>query len=181
MTEYTVENIVVSAKIAESLDLLQVKDTFPDAVYNPEDVPAVILKKTLPEKAVVMLCADGTCVCTGLTVQQDAETLIWSTVKLLQAAEVPVNDQAVTLVESIVISTHLSTPINLKKTYKKLNYKTMEYDPKQFPGLIVQGENDRIVFLVLKTGKVVCTGPNTETVSPALEQFTNELVSLTIK
>ena len=60
MTEVQVENIIVSFSVASSLDLPKLAEILPDAQYNPDDVPAIILQFSHPH-SMAALSSSGYC------------------------------------------------------------------------------------------------------------------------
>ena len=180
MTGYTIENIVASTMVADSLNLDLVAKTFPDSLYNPADTPVVILHKTTPKKAAVMLLSNGTLVCTGLTSVQDVDDLVQSTCKVLRSAGIFINEKPEIKIQTIVAVQELNQKLNLPKIAKKLGTINVEYNPKQFPGLIYKKEYHNTVILLFNTGKMICTGSNLDSISQSFETVTNELSSFGI-
>ena len=54
----------------------------------------------------------------------------------------------------------------------------MEYDPEYFPGLIYKSDDPNTVILLFDSGKIVCSGTESEEISTAIDRMTNELSSL---
>ena len=59
-----VENIVASAKVADSLDLPMINEQIPDAEYNKKRFPGVVLRMTDP-KIAALVFGSGKVVLTG--------------------------------------------------------------------------------------------------------------------
>lgn len=59
-------------------------------------------------------------------------------------------------IENIVASASLGIKIPLEKMIKFLD--GTEYEPEQFPGLVLRMKNPKVAFLLFSSGKIVCTG-----------------------
>jgi transcription initiation factor TFIID TATA-box-binding protein len=137
----------------------------------------VIIHRTTPTPAAVMLFPNGTLMCTGIKTMQDAEDIIRTTTKILNTAGVPTRENPEMKIQTLVTSQDLHKKLDLQSIAKTLGTNKTEYDPKQFPGLIYKKEGNNTVVLLFDSGKMVCTGTNSDDISHALEQLTNELSS----
>ena len=59
-------------------------------------------------------------------------------------------------IENVVASAALGVPIKLEKIVAKLS--GIEYEPEQFPGLVMRLKNPKAAALIFSSGKIVCTG-----------------------
>jgi len=59
-------------------------------------------------------------------------------------------------IENVVASTSLNVPIKLEKLVANLD--NVEYEPEQFPGLVLRLKDPKAAALIFSSGKVVCTG-----------------------
>jgi len=176
MTEFTIENIVVSTSLADSLNLNEVAKILPDTTYNPQETPAVILHKTVPTKAVVMIYANGILMCTGTKTLHDAEIIIHTTTKILYIAGLSNTETPELNIQTLVASYELQKHLNLRAVAKALTPRcNVEYNPTQFPGLIYKKADTKTVVLLFETGKMICTATTVEDVSRAIETVIQEL------
>ncbi|MCL4399364.1 TATA-box-binding protein [Candidatus Parvarchaeota archaeon] len=84
-------------------------------------------------------------------------------------------------VENIVASISLKSPIKLIKLKKLPN---TQYNPEQFPGLVLRLQDMHVTFLVFGSGKLVCTGGRSrEDIITAMGKLLKELrkVGINIK
>lgn len=91
---------------------------------------------------------------------------------------------AETKIVNIVISTSLEHKIPLERLIMDLP--NTEYNPEQFPGLIMKIREPRASFLIFSSGKVVCTGTKSlDEVELALEKLIEYMakvdVTITVK
>ena len=64
MLDITIENMVISARVADSVDLERITSNLPDVEYQPENIPGIVIQLTTP-RSTVILFADGRIVFTG--------------------------------------------------------------------------------------------------------------------
>lgn len=180
MTGFTIENIVISSVVADSLNLDTLAKTLPGATYNPSETPTVIIHQTVPQKAVIMFFSNGTMMCTGLKTMKDVEEIVRATRTLLQTDGVPIKEAHEIKIQSMVASKELNKHLDLRMIAKKMIKGKAEYNPKQFPGLVYPMEDHNAVILLFDSGKMVCTGTNAADITLALEHMTTQLSSLGI-
>ena len=81
---------------------------------------------------------------------------------------------------NIVVSTSLEHDIPLEKMAATLS--NTEYNPEQFPGLVIRIREPKTSALIFSSGKVVCTGARTlEKVDESLQQIIKSLEKINIK
>lgn len=59
-------------------------------------------------------------------------------------------------IENVVASASLGVPIKLEKLVA--NLEGIEYEPEQFPGLVMRLKDPKAAALIFSSGKIVCTG-----------------------
>lgn len=80
---------------------------------------------------------------------------------------------------NIVVSTSLEHDIPLEKMAATLS--NTEYNPEQFPGLVIRIKEPKTSALIFSSGKVVCTGAKTiEEVEESLQKIIKSLQKLNI-
>ena len=98
------------------------------------------------------------------------------------------NDQAVRetkeertiAVVNIVISSSLEKDIPLEKMAATLS--NTEYNPEQFPGLVIRIKEPKTSALIFSSGKVVCTGArNLEQVDESIKKIIKSLEKINVK
>ena len=63
-------------------------------------------------------------------------------------------------IENVVATVNLGVELNLEKLAERLP--AAEYNPDQFPGLILRLQRPKVSALIFRTGKMVCTGAKSE-------------------
>ncbi len=83
-------------------------------------------------------------------------------------------------VVNIVVSTSLEKDIPLEKMAATLS--NTEYNPEQFPGLVIRIKEPKTSALIFSSGKVVCTGArNLDQVRESLKQIIKSLEKINVK
>ena len=81
---------------------------------------------------------------------------------------------------NIVVSTSLEHDIPLEKMAATLS--NTEYNPEQFPGLVIRIKEPKTSALIFSSGKVVCTGARTiEKVHESIKKIIKSLEKINIK
>ncbi|PIY60544.1 TATA-box-binding protein [Candidatus Woesearchaeota archaeon CG_4_10_14_0_8_um_filter_47_5] len=83
-------------------------------------------------------------------------------------------------VVNIVVSTSLEKDIPLEKMAATLS--NTEYNPEQFPGLVIRIRDPKTSALVFSSGKVVCTGARSmEKVEESIKKIIESLAKIGVK
>ena len=81
---------------------------------------------------------------------------------------------------NIVVSTSLEHDIPLERMAATLS--NTEYNPEQFPGLVIRIKEPKTSALIFSSGKVVCTGARTiEKVQESIKKIIKSLEKINIK
>jgi transcription initiation factor TFIID TATA-box-binding protein len=90
------------------------------------------------------------------------------------------NDKREIKVVNIVVSTALEHDIPLEKMAATLS--NTEYNPEQFPGLVLRIKEPKTSALIFSSGKVVCTGARTiQKVDESVKKIIKSLEKINIK
>jgi len=77
-------------------------------------------------------------------------------------------------IENVVASTTIARELDLAKLKKSLP--ESEYEPEQFPGLVLRLDEPKTAALLFRSGKVVCTGAKTiEDVERVIKKVCNKV------
>ena len=81
---------------------------------------------------------------------------------------------------NIVVSSNLEHDIPLEKMAATLS--NTEYNPEQFPGLVIRIKDPKTSALIFSSGKIVCTGARTiEKVQESIKKIIKSLEKINIK
>lgn len=175
MADIKIENIIVSASVAKSLDLPQLSEDMPDSKYNPDEVPTLFLHIEDPKTAAILF-SNGKAIIIGSKSIEEAESVVKTITERLNALILKVNKKPEIKIENIVGSTEMNKNLDLQKISEVI--KGSKYNPEVFPGLIYKTDNPNIVILVFNSGKIVCNGTDSEEITSAIKKLTDELSSV---
>jgi len=178
MIEIKVQNIVVSTKFAEKLDLELIAQSLEEAEYEPEQFPGLVYRLNNPKTA-TLLFRSGAANCTGAKNVEDVRKTIDVIADKLKKLGVEVYKNPKIIVQNIVATADLGGELNLTETVTGLGLENIEYEPEQFPGLVYRVKEPKAAMLLFGSGKIVCAGArSTEDASKAVEKLSEELTSL---
>ncbi len=155
----SIENVVTSASVNQSIDLIAITKLFPDVEYHPEQFPGLVFRLKSPKTA-TLIFSSGKMVCTGAKSEAQARKAVETVVQKLRKAGIDIKNEPIIEIQNIVASASLGGKINLEKAAEVLEH-TM-YEPEQFPGLIYRMDEPKTVILLFASGKLVCTGAKKE-------------------
>ena len=99
--------------------------------------------------------------------------------RMVKKKEKPAEKRDIEIV-NIVVSTSLEHDIPLEKMAATLS--NTEYNPEQFPGLVIRIKEPKTSALIFSSGKVVCTGARTiEKVHESIKKIIKSLEKINIK
>ncbi len=169
--EYQVQNVVMTAKIAKSLNLLKINKRVEGAVYEPGKFPALRLKRF---GSGFLLYSSGSIVCTGSKSPEDAKKRVNLLIDLLNDNDVETSKRPTMEVRNIVASVDLKKELRLHELAYVME--ESEYNPEAFPGMKVRYAGTRI--LVFRTGKAIVPGLRTlDEVSKTIKWLEKKLES----
>lgn len=178
MAEVQVENIVVLFSVSSTLDLPKLVEVLPDASYNPDDVPVVILQFSHPH-SMATLSSAGLVMVTGPKSMEEVQEVVKMVIDRLSLVGVEVQGAPEITVQNVTVSTHLNQKLKLRNLAKSLQIEG--FSPRDFPGLVYTGDDPNTVILLFDSGKIVCNGKRLEDVTVALENMLDKLLSFGIK
>ena len=155
----SIENVVASASVSQTLDLNQITRSFSDVEYHPDQFPGLVFRLKFPKTA-TLIFSSGKFVCTGSKSSDQAAKAVNTVVQKLRKGGIDIRNEPVTVVQNIVASATLGGKVHLEEAARLLP-KSM-YEPEQFPGLIHRMADPKTVILLFASGKLVCTGGKTE-------------------
>ena len=156
-----IENIVASAKVADTLDLVWLSEQITSAEYNKKRFPGIVIRITDPKLAILMF-GSGKVVLTGAKSIDSLSIGLEYLSKELRSLHISLYDDINYHVQNIVTSADLGIPLNLNKIAIGFNLEQIEYEPEQFPGLVYRMSDPKVVVLLFGSGKLIITGGRTE-------------------
>ena len=155
----SIENVVASASINQTVDLNLITKNFVTVEYHPDQFPGLVFRLRNPKTA-TLIFSSGKMVCTGAKSEEQARKAVEEVVRQLKKGKIPIKNEAVVEIQNIVASASLGGKVHLEEAARILP-KSM-YEPEQFPGLIHRMPDPKTVILLFASGKLVCTGAKKE-------------------
>lgn len=172
MEEITIENIVVSLTFNQKIPIDKFINKYLDVEFEPEQFPGLVYKLQDP-KCSFLIFESGKIICTGNRKMDDVDRALKIILERLKSVGVDIS-KAEKTVENVVASVKLEGEIDLNCLAYSLE--NSEFEPEQFPGLIYRKEEPKLVFLVFKSGKIICTGgKKVEEVKKELEDLMKKI------
>lgn len=150
-----IENIVASSSLGIKIPLDKLSGYMEGTEYEPKQFPGIVFRVKEP-KAASLIFSSGKIVCTGAKNVEDVKKVIKKIVSIIRAADLGSPKKYEIQVENIVASAKLKSRLSLDKIAFKLE--DAEYEPEQFPGLVLRMKSPKVAFLLFSSGKIVCTG-----------------------
>jgi transcription initiation factor TFIID TATA-box-binding protein len=111
---------------------------------------------------------------------QSGVTKMKASKKTVKAKEPEKTEKRDIRVVNIVVSTSLEQDIPLEKMAATLP--NTEYNPEQFPGLVIRIKEPKTSALIFSSGKIVCTGAKSmDKVEESIQQIIKSLEKINVK
>lgn len=128
------------------------------ARHSPQEFPGLILKMRFPDvRASMLVFSSGNCVITGTRSEQQLKKAVNRFVEILKKCGYKLPGEPELKIQNIVASADIGKKLNLDLIALSGGYNII-YEPEIFPGCIYRDEELRVVLLLFRSGKVVCTG-----------------------
>ncbi len=180
-SEFTIkiENVVAFTTLNISISLNKFVNSVENTEYEPEQFPGLVYRPTDPKSA-ALIFSSGKIVCTGTKLIDMAKHAMKKVVDKIKESGVKVPAKYPIHVENIVASSKIQAELNLEDIAFSLD--NAEYEPEQFPGLVYRISDPRVAFLLFTSGKIICTGAQTEDdIHKALAKFKKKLEGIGVK
>ncbi len=167
--QISIHNVVASCSTNVKIPLSKLSLELEGTEYEPEQFPGLVFRIEEP-KAAALIFNSGKIVCTGTKSPEEAEIAINKIIMRIQGLGINIKGIQDLKIQNIVASTTVNAELNLNQIAFELE--GTEYEPEQFPGLVYRLEEPKVVFLLFRSGKVICTGGKSE---DALEKSVEQL------
>ena len=174
----SIENVVASATVSQTVNLNLITQIFPDVEYHPDQFPGLVFRLKSPKTA-TLIFSSGKMVCTGAKSEDQAIKAVKNVVQKLKKGGISIEHEPIIEIQNIVASADLGTVLNLNAIAIGLGLENIEYEPEQFPGLVYRLSSPKVVMLLFGSGKlVVMGGKRPEDAEAAVEKIVEELDGL---
>lgn len=152
-----IQNIVATASVQGTFDLDKISMMVEEANFKPGRFPGLIYKLKEP-KTTLLLFTSGKMVCTGAKNIETAKKAVHVVLAEVGKLGINVKNEPEVKIQNIVATTDLESELNLASIALTFGLERVEYEPEQFPGLVYRVGEPKVVFLLFRSGKVVCVG-----------------------
>lgn len=153
---FHLQNVVSTFNLGcKGLNLHQIALEYKCMEFNPQNFAAATMRTTEP-RTTSLAFASGNMVVTGSKSTAESRLAARKYVRIFQKLGIPVMFKNFEI-QNIVASANVGFPIKLKDIADKFGL-YVSFTPDLFPGLIFRSINPKLVFLIFRSGKVVCTG-----------------------
>lgn len=162
-----IENIVATCPLGFGLDLSRLALLLPESEYDPEHFHALVHRDE-KNRGSLLVNSSGIVVCVGFKSRQSLEKAVDDFVHDLQLNDYPVVKGPIEI-RNLVASARLPYKLDLSRITLAID--SAEYEPEQFPGIVLRLDESNATVLVFGSGKLICTGTtNREDAESALRQ-----------
>ena len=109
----SIENVVASATINQTVNLNQITQIFPDVEYHPDQFPGLVFRLKSPKTA-TLIFSSGKMVCTGAKSEDQAIKAVKSVVQKLKKGSIQIENEPIIEIQNIVASASLGGKIHLE-------------------------------------------------------------------
>ena len=148
----SIENVVASATINQTVNLNQITQIFPDVEYHPDQFPGLVFRLKSPKTA-TLIFSSGKMVCTGAKSEDQAIKAVKSVVQKLKKGSINIENEPIIEIQNIVASASLGGKIHLEMAESVLSRRM--YEIEKFTGLINRMLDFKRVIVMFASGKLV--------------------------
>ena len=159
MVEMKIQNVVTSVELKMELPLGKIAESFEHAEYEPEQFPGLVFRSE-GSKVTCLIFRSGKIICVGGKTLAEARDGIKKVLQNLRKVGIKIPKNYEIKIENVVATANLKRELNLEDIAFAME--ESEYEPEQFPGLIVRLQKPKVAFLVFSSGSLVCAGAKTE-------------------
>lgn len=159
MTKLLVENIIAATAIHQQIPLESLANTFPDATFEKEEQPVLIIRYDTPKRAVFVL-PDGQLFCTGTTSLFSAKETMRPILDAIEEQGITFDKYLPIEIHTITASFTLSSSLDLALVKDALHDEKVAYEESQSLWL-EYWPSEKITVLIFPSGKLILTGETT--------------------
>ncbi|MGI0014521.1 MAG: TATA-box-binding protein, partial [Nitrososphaera sp.] len=108
----SIENVVASATVNQTVNLNLITQIFPDVEYHPDQFPGLVFRLRSPKTA-TLIFSSGKMVCTGAKSEKMAIQAVKNVVLKLKKGGIPLEHEPQIEIQNIVASASLGGKIHL--------------------------------------------------------------------
>jgi transcription initiation factor TFIID TATA-box-binding protein len=166
-------NIVATIILAEPLDLNEIHKHLPGSKFPKAGSPW-LQYRLQPENFYTTFYKSGKFLVTGVTSPEEIQPIAERIISILKDNSIIIKIADIRIHNFVVVDS-IGHDVQFEKIIAALPDLNIEYEPEQFPGMIIKVEGHS--FLLFSSGKIVLTGVrNIESIHHSLKKF-KELIN----
>src|SRR5881409_1173386 len=115
----SIENVVASATVNQTVNLNLITQIFPDVEYHPDQFPGLVFRLKSPKTA-TLIFSSGKMVCTGSKSEDAAINAVRTVVQKLRKGKIKVKNDPEITIQNIVASVSLGGKVHLERAARSL-------------------------------------------------------------
>jgi transcription initiation factor TFIID TATA-box-binding protein len=165
-------NIVATVILKKPLNLTAVHEHLPDSKFAKSGAPW-LQYRVQPENYYTAFYKSGKFLITGVKSLDEIEPIAYRILKILKKYHISAEIKTVRIHNFVVVDA-LGYNVQLDKLLVSLHHENIEYEPEQFPGLIIKEGSHSI--LLFSSGKIILTGlKESDSIEPVLAAFKEKI------
>ena len=173
--EIKIENMVYKITFNQEIDLTSFTENVKSSriEYNPKSFSGVIYRVGEPRVS-MLIFESGKVMCAGAKCRDDVDRALCKLLNKFEEAGITIMTYPTIEVQNIVASGKLGFKVNLDVL--AMEYENVEYEPEQFPAVILRLCDPEVSVSIFSTGKINITGAkDEESVEKAVYKLTGFL------
>ena len=159
--EIKVENMIYKIAFDQNIDLVKFMENVKSSrvEYNPKSFSGVIYRVDDPRVS-LLIFDSGKVMCAGAKCRDDVDRALCKLLEKFNAGKIEIKSYPTIEVQNIVAAGNLGFKVNLDVL--AMECENMEYEPEQFPAVILRLDDPEVSVSIFSTGKINITGAKSE-------------------
>ena len=153
-----INNIVATVNCRDSFDLPLIASELDGSIYDPDGPCHWLRYRLQPNNRYIAIYKSGKFLVTGCKTLEEMHDITERMIAII--TRIQNIDEHQVVVQNIVVSDFIKFERNLDHLYFSIDDEGCQYEPEQFPALMMKGEKSTH-YLLFPNGKIVCVGSKT--------------------
>jgi len=153
-----IRNVVIVASFKQNFFLIDFETVLKKTSLDIKLKSNILTLKLTEPRSTITIFSSGKVVCTGVKSKREAKKAIRKIINTLKQNNIIILGEPDYSISNILASADYQNTIDLEKASLVLD--NTLYEPEQAPNLLMRLNKPKVVFLIFNSGKVICTGSN---------------------
>jgi len=170
-----IENMIYKLTFNREIDLVKFTENVKSSriEYNPKSFSGVIYRVEDPRLS-MLIFDSGKVMCAGAKRREDVDRALCKLLEKFEEAKIEIKNYPEIQVQNIVASGKLEFKVNLDVL--AMECEDVEYEPEQFPAVIMRLSKPEVSVSIFSTGKVNITGAKDKESVMIAAEITEKLI-----